>query len=325
MRLLFREGKLVDSESFTFAHAAEEEVDLMSSFILQHYQGKVDRPGLLITSVAPPEALSELVGMRIETPRRGQRKEMVELAQSNAQARFHQYRKQEQLTEQHLFELQRICQLSRYPRHIVCFDTSHIQGSHAVSAATLFVDGQQTGRRLFKLREVTPGDDYGALREVLSRYLKRADPLPDLLLIDGGKGHLHIASDLLDALSLASIDVIAVTKEEGRHDKGMTSERVFLPGAPDPIHLSPTSSLLFLLQRLRDSAHTAALRFHRKQRTQHTLSSALDTLPGIGPVKRQRLLTHFGSVAHIKTASDEALLAIPGIRPSDLAALRRLP
>jgi excinuclease ABC subunit C len=163
------------------------------------------------------------------------------------------------------------------------------------------------------------------MREVLTRHLtkaKAADDLPDLIIVDGGKGQLNVALDVFKELDIATTDLIALAKEQGRHDKGMTAERVFLPNNHDPIHLNPRSNLLFLLQKIRDEAHRKAIGFHRDRRQKRTLTSALDTIPGIGPIKRSRLLRHFGSVEKIRCASDEELLAVKGITRKDVAALK---
>ncbi len=124
-------------------------------------------------------------------------------------------------------------------------------------------------------------------------------------------------------LDIASVDLIALAKEEGRHDKGMTAERVFLPEHHDPIHLNPRSSILFLLQKIRDEAHRKAIGFHRKRRETRTLTSVLDTISGIGPIKRGRLLRHFGSVEKIKQASPEELKQVKGITQKDIDTLKK--
>jgi excinuclease ABC subunit C len=327
VRLLFREGKLVDSEHFSFTNALQEDESLLTSFILQHYEGRIDVPDLILTPLPLEDArlLEEIMACSILAPQRGEKKALLDIATDNAQALFRKEKDEKQLQEMRLFELQTILRLNRYPKHIVCFDTSHIQGSDTVAAAITFIDGVKQGKakRLFKIGSTRAGDDYGALREVLKRHLSKVkESLPDLVIVDGGKGQLQVALEVFKELGLASVDLIAVTKEAGRHDKGMTAERIFLPGQPDPIHLSSTSSLLFLLQRIRDEAHKQALQFHQKQRTRRYLTSALDTIPGIGPLKRRRLLEAFGSVENIKAASDEALKQIKGITARDIRALR---
>lgn len=327
VRLLFREGKLVDSEHFSFTNALQEEASLMTSFILQHYEGRIDVPHLILTPVPLEDAplLEEIIGCALLAPQRGDNKALVEIAIDNARALFHKEKDEKQLQHMRLVELQNRLNLQRYPKQILCLDVSHIQGSDTVAAAVLFVDGfkQKKAQRLFKIGSAQAGDDYGALRQVLVRYLSKCkESLPDLIIVDGGKGQLRVASTLLQELNLTSVDLIAVTKEAGRHDKGMTAERIFLPGQPDPLQLNSTSSLLFLLQRIRDEAHTQALHFHQKQRTRRYLSSALDEVSGVGPIKRQRLLKALGSVENIKRASDATLRQIKGITENDVRSIR---
>ena len=192
-----------------------------------------------------------------------------------------------------------------------------------------FTNGHKDPKRyrLFKVKTATPGDDYGAMREILTRRLKRAkeeNDLPDLIIVDGGKGQLNIALDVFADLNIASVDLIALAKQEARHDRGLTQEKIFLPQMHDPILLNPRSSLLFLLQTIRDEAHRKALSFQRTRRRKKTLKSSLDTLPGIGPVKKQRLLKHFGSVAKITAASSEELKEVKGINKADIEALKKL-
>ena len=183
----------------------------------------------------------------------------------------------------------------------------------------------RSARDYLRSKPSPKGDDYGAMREVLRRHLtraKEADDLPDLIIVDGGKGQLNVALEVFKELDIASVDLIALAKEEGRHDRGMTEEKVFLPENHDPIHLNPRSSILFLLQKIRDEAHRKAIGFHRERRKKRTLTSALDEIPGIGEVKRARLLRHFGSVEKIRQASDEELKEVKGITQKDIDTLR---
>ena len=142
-------------------------------------------------------------------------------------------------------------------------------------------------------------------------------------MIDGGKGHLNIAIAILEELDIASCDVIGVAKEEGRHDKGSTSEQVFLRNIKDPILLPRNSRILFLLQQIRDEAHRSAIGYHRKVRSKQTIRSALDDVEGIGPAKKKALLKAFGSIKGLKEATDEAILAVKGISKSNLEAIRK--
>jgi excinuclease ABC subunit C len=188
-----------------------------------------------------------------------------------------------------------------------------------------FTDGNRDKKRmrLFKVRG--RADDYSAMREVLTRHYTKAkerDDLPDLLIVDGGKGQLSVALDVLKELNIASVDLLAVTKEEGRHDKGLTKERVFMADRPEPIALDPQSSLLFFLQQVRDEAHRVAISFQRKRRTKTLIKSELDEIPSIGPKKKAQLLQHFGSVKRIKEASYEELLEVEGITKANAQTIK---
>ena len=335
VQLLFREGKLVGSEHYPFSNILEEEEDLYASFILQHYQHSSGLPDEILVPIPLKDAMliTEILSDRHKKkitllyPQKGDKKALIGIAEDNAKAIFHQEKDHQELKEKMLLDLQETLKLNRYPKRIECFDTSNISGTDPVASLIVFTDGQNDSKRtrLFKIKTTLKGDDYGAMREVLRRHLtrsKEADDLPDLIIVDGGRGQLNVALDVFKELDIASVDLIALAKEAGRHDKGMTAERIFLPDHHDPIHLNPRSNLLFLLQKIRDEAHRKAIGFHRKRRHKRTLTSALNKIPGIGPTKRSRLLSHFGSVEKIKQASDAELAQVKGITQRDIAALK---
>src|SRR3990167_7131782 len=216
--------------------------------------------------------------------------------------------------------------LGRYPKRIECFDTSHFFGSDLVAAMICFTDGKKESRRTrtFKICDVHKGDDYAALHQVLTRRLLRAkqeEDLPDLILIDGGKGQLHVAEAVLKELDIITSDVISLSKEKGRHDKGLREEKIFILGQSGPILLSSRSPLLFFIQQIRDAAHEKALSFHRLRRKKRVVATALETLPGIGPKKSMRLLSRFGSIKRIQEASLNDLLQVKGITKKDAERL----
>lgn len=317
--LLFRGGALIASEHFSFHLIASSEEEILTSFLLQNYQHQQTLPQeiLLPCKLSQQKALEEILSETAErkvaliSPQKGKKQRLIEMSTRNAEALFIQTQKTKTLREKQLLELQETLQLTRYPRCIECFDTSNLSGTDAVASLACFVDGEKekSRTRLFKIKEGA-SNDYDALKEVLRRHLRREkerDIFCDLIIVDGGKGQLKVALDVFEELDIASIDAIAVTKESARHDKGLTQEKIYLPSRKDPILIDPRSPLLFLLQKIRDEAHEAAIRYHRKKRSQRTLSSSLDTIPGIGPVKRQRLLRHFGSVKAIQEASPEEL------------------
>lgn len=337
VQLQFREGKLTGSEHYSFSNILEDEEDLLSSFILQHYPNQPELPEEILLPIPLKDAdvISEILSdshkkkkVSLFYPQKGEKRALIGIAEENAKASFQQEKDHQELREKMLLDLQDTLKLNRYPKRIECFDISNISGTDPVASLVAFTDGEKDSKRtrLFKIKTALKGDDYGAMREVLTRHLsrsKQADDLPDLIILDGGKGHLNIGLEVFKELDIASVDLIALAKEEGRHDKGMTSERVFLPEHHDPIHLNQRSSILFLLQKVRDEAHRKAIGFHRKRRETRTLTSVLDTISGIGPIKRGRLLRHFGSVEKIKQASPEELKQVKGITQKDIDTLKK--
>lgn len=333
--LYWRDGKLMGSDHYLFHEIAEEDSDLLESFVLQHYKEGGDLPKEILVSSAIPrassleEALQERLhkSIAVHCPQKGDKSKLVAIALANAQAYFRQKKDQREITDRTLAELEGKLHLNRFPSRIECFDISNLAGQQTVASMVAFTNGEKDKKRtrLFNIKEAGPGDDYGAMREVLTRRLIRAREemdLPDLIMVDGGKGQLNIALEVLKELDIASVDVAGLAKEEARHDKGLRAERVFLPHISDPVSFSSTSPLLFFLQRIRDEAHRLAIGFHRKRRSKNLIKSALEDLPGIGPIKKQRLLSHFGSVARLRTATDEELSAVKGLSQKDKDTLR---
>ncbi|MBX7066912.1 MAG: excinuclease ABC subunit UvrC [Parachlamydiales bacterium] len=323
--LFFREGKLIGSEHFSFHLIASSDAEIIESFLLQHYKNNTKMPAeifipLMLTQQADVE---EILQVSIHTPQKGKKKDLVEMAERNAKALFVREQDARSLKEKMLLDLQETLQLTRFPRRIECFDTSNISGTDPVASLACFVNGEKdkSRTRLFKIKGMEKADDYTAMRQVLHRHFireKEKNDFCDLLIVDGGKGQLNIALEIFQELGIASVDVIALTKEESRHDKGLTQEKIYVPYRPDPYLIDPRSPMLFLMQKIRDEAHRQAIEFHRKRRSQRTISSELDTLPGIGPIKKRRLLQKFGSVKALKAAKAEEIQAVPGITKQDV-------
>lgn len=331
--LFLRQGKLTGSVHYAFSDVIEDDEELLTSFILQHYQNNKNPPLEILTPLQPTLALTEILKstckIQLIFPRKGEKFSLLKLAQENAKTTFKQEKDEKLLQEKMLLDLQDTLQLNRYPKRIECLDTSHLAGSDSVASVIAFTDGVKDSKytRLYKVKTSHTGDDYASMQEALLRHLSRAkaaDDLPDLIVLDGGKGHLTIALEAFKKLDIASIDLIALAKETSRHDKGMTQEKVYLPYNRDPILLNPRSSLLLLLQKIRDESHRKTIMFHQKRRKKRLISSALDNIPGIGPIKKKRLLTHFGSIERIKKASIQDLLQIKGITKSDVDALQKM-
>jgi excinuclease ABC subunit C len=240
-----------------------------------------------------------------------------------------------------LAELRETLRLSALPRRIECYDVSTLHGTLTVASRVVFEDGQplKNDYRRYRIRKAPPDDDYACLREVLERRLARAgrEPLPDLLMVDGGKGQLGVLAAALRDHGLA-VDCVGIAKErdeppagEGarraaprvRRSGGLKAERLFLPNLKDPVSLPASSKALLLLQRVRDESHRFAVEFQRDLRSRVNLTSILEELPGIGPGKRRALLKRLGSLRAVREASEAELAAVPGVSARDAATLRR--
>lgn len=334
-KLIFRGGKLIGAHQFNFANIVEDDDELFESFLIQHYPNEADLPHEILIPVALNNlnTLSEILSngrprkVIVNFPQRGEKRSLIEMAYLNAETTFKKEKDIQAIREKTLLEMQERFGLSRYPRRIECFDNSNISGSSMVASMVAFTEGAKDSKRYrkYKIHSTSTSDDYSAMHEVLTRRLQRGQEegdLPDLIVIDGGKGHLNVALKVLATLNIVNIDVIGLAKEEARHDKGMTAEQVFCPNKQEPVILGKTSPLLFLLQQVRDEAHRFAITFHRKQQGKKTLASAMDNIPGIGPVKRKLILKHFGSVKHLKEASDEELREVKGLSVANIEALK---
>src|SRR6478609_8926639 len=252
---------------------------------------------------------------KLLVPQRGPKRELIELAQQNARHLLEEARLTGEATDvgeragDPVYELQRQLGLQKVPRSFVCFDISHAQGTDTVASCVWFQNGRplRAEYRKFKVKSVEGIDDFASMREVVGRYFARRieeeRPLPDLVLIDGGKGQLNAAAEALNELGLASLPIASLAKRE---------EEVFLLGRSDPLVLSRRSPALRMLQQARDEAHRFAITFQRKRRTVRTITSELLRIPGVGESKRRLLLTTFGSLQAIREATAEQIGALPG-------------
>jgi excinuclease ABC subunit C len=224
--------------------------------------------------------------------------------------------------------------LRNTPKRIECYDISNLQGSMVVGSQATFDEGepQKTLYRRYRIRTVEGQDDFASMYEVLSRRLKRAlaeNEFPDLWVIDGGKGQLNVALEVLKESKLSEqIDVVSLAKQHVLNDPRdravvKSEERVFLPNRKDPIVLPKNSTALFLLVRIRDEAHRFAITYNRELRHRARLRSVLDDIEGIGPVRRRALLRHFGSLRRIREASVEQLALVKGVNRELAAEIRR--
>ncbi len=325
--LRIRRGLLLGRDTLRFTDVGgEADSSLLAAFATRYYLGRgeegtmdLPREVLLPTDFEDREVLESVLSQRggkrvtFHVPQRGEKARLVDLAGTNAHnAMEDQVAGLAQVADradQALFDLQDRLDLKVVPRVMVCFDISHLQGQETVGSAVLFENGgpKKSEYRHMKIKGDWGNDDYRSMTETVSRYFRRRleeeKPIPDLVVIDGGKGQLSAALDPLKALDLEDTAVVALAKKE---------EEVFLPGRPQPVVLSRRDRALHLLQRIRDEAHRFAVSYNRKLRSRRTLRSRLEEIPGVGPKRLRDLLTHFGSVRGVKEASVEEIARIPG-------------
>jgi len=332
--LQIRDGHVRDSRRFPLSGVEFPDAEVVSSFVNLYYDDGADPPDRVVIPMELEDAaakelwLTERKGRQVQVtvPQRGPRRRVLETASRNAELAVEERGRAEAHRRDVLDRLRQRLRLRQRPDVIDCADISLFQGDAPVGAVVRFREGlpDKEGYRRFKVRSVEGTDDYAMLYEVLGRHLKRcakAGELPDLLVVDGGKGQLNVARAVLSDLGLDDVDVAGLAKrrsvdtdEAGAVRK--SPERVFLPDARDALVLRQTSAEIHLLSRLRDEAHRFAITYHRKRRTRRTLRSALDAVPGVGPARRKVLLTHFGSLKAVRAASVQQLAAVPGVGPA---------
>ena len=344
--LQLRQGVVIGAHPYPFRRSQLPDAELLDGFLTHYFDGTRPIPDLVLTPVAVPDAdawsglLSESRGRKVTVrePLRGDKRRLVDLAAENARASFAARQKADGESAATVTALMAALDLPRRPERIECYDISNIQGTDQVASQVVATSGalNPSQYRTFRIqREATP-DDFASMREVLTRRARRilkGEPAPDLIVVDGGKGQLAEAVAVLAELGLdiplAGLAKSRVLDEDGyvkkarrgpsrptgpsSDDVERSAERVFRPGREDPIVLPQNAAALFLLVQLRDEAHRVAITYHRKLRKKRTLTSALDTIPGVGPTRRKALLSHFGSVARLREATPEAIAAVPGV------------
>ena len=316
--LRIRDGKLLARDQ-QFIENVDEETDaaVLTAYLVGPYRLGPERARELLLPFAPEDAevvMSALENAKLHVPQRGSRRDIVELATQNARhlledAKLAGEEPPEERAADPVYELQRQLGLQRVPRSMVCFDISHAQGTDTVASGVWFQNGRplRAEYRKFKIKTVEGVDDFASMREVVGRYFRRrieeAKPIPDLVVIDGGKGQLSAAQDAIAAAGLEDVQLISLAKRE---------EEVFLPGRTDSVMLSRRSPALRLLKQIRDEAHRFAITFQRVRRSARTITSELLKIPGIGDARRRELLHAFGSLQGVKDATLEDIASLPG-------------
>ncbi|MER2564669.1 MAG: excinuclease ABC subunit UvrC [Myxococcaceae bacterium] len=332
--LFVRGGRITGGQPHHFQSEFPDD-ELVTSFVNQYYADDafVPKEVLLPGSPNEPEALAELLSerkgekVRVLVPQRGEKTELVKLASKNAERAFSERKRGRDEVEQTLERLKERLQLSKLPHRMECFDISHFQGSALVASQVSALDTEPDPSRYrhYKLRTVEGNDDFASMHEILTRRFKRGleeGDLPDLIVIDGGKGQLAAAMAAMKDVGVEGVDMVGLAKSRDLDSvnadvqQDRSPERVFLVGRKDPIVLPQTSPELFALTRLRDEAHRFAITFQRKLNRKRGLSSALDQVPGVGEARRTALLRHFGSLKRVREASIEEIAEVEGMGPA---------
>ena len=323
MVLKIRGGKLLTSETFYFKDRDETDHDIFTAFFQQYYNSTTSTPEEILVSEEISETelfetwLSEKQQRRVHIvrPQRGEKHTLIRLALKNASLKLDEWAITQGKAQKHvpaeITELREVLQITRLPRRIECFDISNFQGSHPVASLVHFDAAEPVkGRyRHFRIRGIAAPNDFAMMEHVVERHyarlLNQNVELPELIMVDGGRGQLSAARKALDRLGLADrIDLIGLAKRE---------EEIWKSGSTQSILLPRTAAALKLLQRVRNEAHRFAISYHRLLRGQELVRSALDDIPGVGHKTRIALLRHFGSIEAISRASAAQLAAIPGI------------
>ncbi len=338
-----RSGKLIGRDHFMMAGTRDDTPSqILTEFVKQFYDSAshVPRRILLSDPIDDQEViagwLADKRGGKVDfaVPKRGEKRRLVEMVAENARHGLEQLKVKwaadSDLMEAAMDELQEELSLPRPPMRIECYDISHIQGASTVASMAVFDGGKpRSGHyRRFRIKNVDGNDDYASMREVLSRRFKRLQKerdegeaaaaegsngkapeasfgqVPDLVLIDGGKGQLSAALQVFLELGVRDVPLASIAKQH---------EEIFVPHSPDPIVLPRSSRALFLVQRIRDEAHRFAVTYHRNSRSKSAMQSALDLVPGIGPKRKRMLIRHLGSVKGIREASVDEIAAAPGM------------
>lgn len=342
-----RQGKLIGRDNFLMAGTQDDEPDkILTAFVKQFYDATPYVPPRILVQhhLEEPDGIVKWLrekrqgSVRVHVPQRGEKRRLIEMVAENAAQGLEQLRVKQlsdtAAMDAAMSELQEALSLPYPPRRIECYDISNIQGTNSVGSMVVFEDAKpkKAHYRRFKIKSVEGVDDYSMMREMLTRRFKRlaqsrraqeADSpaesnqkraggnswgiLPDLVLIDGGKGHLGAALQVFLELGINDIPLASLAKE---------NEELFIPMMSEGIMLPRNSQGLYLVQRARDEAHRFAITFHRERRSKKSVKSALDLVPGIGPKRKRMLIRRFGSLRGVSNASIEEIAAVPGMTMS---------
>jgi excinuclease ABC subunit C len=330
--LRIRDGKTLGTKKFPHIRTAAGDAEVLSSLLRQYYDvelfipAEVVIPGEIEDGDVLAEWLSEKRGKKVDliVPRRGPRRDLVAIARQNAEDIFKSERAVRMDEETAMALLRDKLHLHKLPHRIECVDISNLGGQLPVGSLVSFVDGKpdKSGYRLFHVRGVEGADDYASMYEVMKRRFENRENLPDLLMVDGGRGQVSMAVTVLRELKIGNLDVIGLAKGSapGGNEGGLRQrpsmkeqDHVYLAGRKDPVYLIKYPAALFFLQRIRDEAHRFAITHHRRRMEKRDVRSLLDDIPGVGAAKKKALLRQFGDIDSIRRAGPEELQKVPGI------------
>ncbi len=329
--LFVRGGKLLGSKSFVEVKTKTDAAEVISSCLTQYYDGEVMIPDEIIIPCRLPdeeviiEWLTEKRNKKVilTLPAIGIKYSLLEMANENARNVWEAAHRKEEQKVSSLQILQEKLSLTKVPKRIECYDISNISGTSAVGSMVVLQDGEPDKKsyRQYRIKSLSEPDDYGMMHEVLSRRFAHTENLPDLVVVDGGKGQLNVALSVFKDLKIR-LDVIGLAKEERSFISGRgitkkkaskSEDRVYLPGRKDAVYLSAWPQALRLLQQVRDEAHRFAVSYHHQIKRKDDLKSVLDGIADVGEVRKKILLKHFGSVKGARKASLDELQKVPGI------------
>jgi len=333
--LYVRQGRITGGQAFPFAGQEFPDAELLASFVNLYYANDnfVPKEVLLPVEVDEREALAELLSerkgekVRVLVPRRGEKLDLLQMSRRNAEQAFQERKRTKEETTHLLQNLQRRLHLANFPERIECYDVSHFQGSSIVASQVAMTCGEidKARYRRFKIKSLRAQDDFASLHEVLLRRLirgRRENDLPNLVVIDGGKGQLASGLAAMKDAAAEGVEMVSLAKsrdlEGERADISpvRSPERVFVANRKDPLVLPQNSAELFLLTRLRDEAHRFAITFQQQLMRRRNFRSALEEIPGVGEGRKRTLLKHFGSLKRVREASIEELAAVEGFGPA---------
>jgi excinuclease ABC subunit C len=333
--LKVRDGRVTGADEYFVPEPVAAGSEIARAFLQHHYLAEtLDRmppPELFLGVRVPDEGgfeslLSERRGRRVRLvrPKRGRGLRLLRLAERNAAASLAERKRRSERNEALLGELGRALRLARIPRRIEGYDISNLHGAEPYGSMVVFTDGEadRNRYRYYRIRSVKGSNDFAMLREVFERRFRKLEDenRPDLVLVDGGKGQLRQAVDVLREAGVSGVELVSIAKEKelvSRSGKKYAPERIFLPGQKNPLVFAPSSPVLHLLQRVRDEAHRFGITRHRRSRGKSALASILRRIPAVGPSRQKALVRALGSVERIAASSVEELSRVAGMtRPA---------